>query len=300
MSTQEIASQNQNSLSAHGIRVQEKMTTPSRPGKKPRPVWIATGNIFGLETFFRDIGGKKFRGQWSFFENPESSILERLSSAGRESFAEQIESQCSRKEEKAARYDQYAENAEKRAEVAYNNASKIGSMIPLGQPILVGHHSEKRHRRDIERIDNNMRKSVEESKKSEYLSSKASTLRYHANRTENRRYVGNRVKEAKSEVNKLRKWVTETDPRLLHSQEKLAFWQNRLAEIDNSLAEKGELVPSAETISVGSLIYFIGSWYPVIRVNKKTVTISHWHGIETMTWKVDYTEIKKFKSKEPS
>jgi len=34
--------------------------------------------------------------------------------------------------------------------------------IPLGQPILVGHHSERRARRDAERIDNGIRRMVEE------------------------------------------------------------------------------------------------------------------------------------------
>jgi len=31
-------------------------------------------------------------------------------------------------------------------------AERISDMIPPGQPILVGHHSERRHRRDLERI----------------------------------------------------------------------------------------------------------------------------------------------------
>src|SRR5258707_866849 len=38
------------------------------------------------------------------------------------------------------------------AEAARDSARAIGAMIPFGQPILVGHHSERRHRRDLERI----------------------------------------------------------------------------------------------------------------------------------------------------
>lgn len=37
------------------------------------------GNVFGLESFFRDNGGKKYRGAWSFFEDPSDHILEELS-----------------------------------------------------------------------------------------------------------------------------------------------------------------------------------------------------------------------------
>lgn len=37
-------------------------------------------------------------------------------------------------------------------------AHRISDAIPFGQPILVGHHSEGRHRRDLKRIDTNHRK----------------------------------------------------------------------------------------------------------------------------------------------
>lgn len=39
-------------------------------------------------------------------------------------------------------------------------ADSIASFIPPGQPILVGHHSERRHRRDLERIHNSTRKGL--------------------------------------------------------------------------------------------------------------------------------------------
>jgi hypothetical protein len=48
---------------------------------------------------------------------------------------------------------------------AYKQTKRISSMIPFGQPILVGHHSEGRHRRDIKRMDKGMRKSIELSNK---------------------------------------------------------------------------------------------------------------------------------------
>ena len=36
---------------------------------------------------------------------------------------------------------------------------------------------------------------------------------------------------------------------------------------------------------------------PVVRVNMKTVTVSHWLGIATMTYKIEYTKIKDVKAK---
>lgn len=67
---------------------------------------------------------------------------------------------------KAARIERYQAAAERlRAEGAarYQTARTQLEMIPMGQPILIGHHSEKGHRAHLKRIDNNMRKSIEAS-----------------------------------------------------------------------------------------------------------------------------------------
>lgn len=79
------------------------------------------------------------------------------------------EKQQARKE----RLEERAERATERSNQAFQKAKEIGDPIPLGQPILVGHHSERRHRRAIEKIDNAMRNSVEEEKKAKYLSQRA-------------------------------------------------------------------------------------------------------------------------------
>lgn len=77
--------------------------------------------------------------------------------------------------EKVARLEQCAENAERRAASAFDRADlrEEKSGIPMGQPILVGHHSERRHRKAIERADNAMRKGIEESEKAKYYARRA-------------------------------------------------------------------------------------------------------------------------------
>lgn len=71
-----------------------------------------------------------------------------------------------RKEARIERLLNRAEKASKEADASYNSESmRTLRSLPLGQPILVGHHSEKRHRRLLERADNDMRKSVEASKR---------------------------------------------------------------------------------------------------------------------------------------
>lgn len=78
-----------------------------------------------------------------------------------------------KRQRRAERYRDLARKAESNSNGAYETASKIGSFIPMGQPILVGHHSEKRHRRDLAKIDFNMRKSVEARSKAAYYRDKA-------------------------------------------------------------------------------------------------------------------------------
>ena len=81
-----------------------------------------------------------------------------------------------RQEARRQRYEELAAKNKQEANRRYGTASEIGSHIPMGQPILVGHHSERRHRADIARIDNNMRASVEASDKASYYAGKAASV----------------------------------------------------------------------------------------------------------------------------
>ena len=74
---------------------------------------------------------------------------------------------------KAERYANWATAAENKS-TAYYNASQEGrDFLSLGEPIKVGHHSEKKHRALIDRNWNRIGKMVEETKKAEAHESKA-------------------------------------------------------------------------------------------------------------------------------
>ena len=89
-------------------------------------------------------------------------------SIGREDYQERKEARIDRMEERAAR-------AQAESSAASHAAHEIMRLIPPGQPILVGHHSERHHRRDLDKIDRNMRKSIEAGEKSAYYSSRAAS-----------------------------------------------------------------------------------------------------------------------------
>ena len=83
-----------------------------------------------------------------------------------------------KQEARRARLEAAADRAEARSNEAYKRAdlSEEATGIPFGQPILVGHHSEGRHRAALKRADNAMRKSVEESKRTGALRAKAAAV----------------------------------------------------------------------------------------------------------------------------
>jgi hypothetical protein len=65
------------------------------------------------------------------------------------------------REAKAERLRDWADSNDGKADAARAGADAISSHIPFGQPILVGHHSEKRHRADIRRIESGHERSFE-------------------------------------------------------------------------------------------------------------------------------------------
>jgi hypothetical protein len=79
-----------------------------------------------------------------------------------------------RAETRADRFESYEKNRAADAEQARKAVHRIADGIPFGQPILVGHHSERHARKDAERIENGMRKAVKMWETSKYWQSRAS------------------------------------------------------------------------------------------------------------------------------
>ena len=81
-----------------------------------------------------------------------------------------------RAEERAERFEGYEERRTTEALRAKEAVARIADNIPLGQPILVGHHSERHARRDAERIRSGMRKAVNLWRTAQYWSSRAEAV----------------------------------------------------------------------------------------------------------------------------
>jgi hypothetical protein len=82
--------------------------------------------------------------------------------------------------EKSARLGQRAEKKERAAEAKHAAVRGIAEHIPFGQPILVGHHSEKRARRDADRIINLTGQGIALHREAEQLARRARTTEARA------------------------------------------------------------------------------------------------------------------------
>lgn len=83
---------------------------------------------------------------------------------------------------RAERLREWAAKNERKATERREGVDAIAGMIPMGQPILVGHHSERRHRADIARIDNGMRATIELGGKAARQASAADEIEAQADR----------------------------------------------------------------------------------------------------------------------
>lgn len=81
-----------------------------------------------------------------------------------------------RREAKADRLREWADKREAKADAARERVDEIAGMIPMGQPILVGHHSEGRARRDADRIHDGMRQSIDHADKAAEFRRRADSI----------------------------------------------------------------------------------------------------------------------------
>lgn len=85
-----------------------------------------------------------------------------------------------RREARADRLDEWAGKREARAASLFDQADSMASVIPFGQPILVGHYSEGRDRRYRDRIHSTMDRAVESANMADSMAARAQTIRAQA------------------------------------------------------------------------------------------------------------------------
>lgn len=119
-----------------------------------------------------------------------------------------------RAEERAERFDGYSDRREADATAAREAVSAIADHIPFGQPILVGHHSEARARKDAERIENGMRKAVKMWDTARYWERRAEGALAHAKYKERPDVRHRRIKTIAADKRKQERMRAEAETML--------------------------------------------------------------------------------------
>ena len=107
-----------------------------------------------------------------------------------------------RAEVRADRFEEYQGKRAQDAARAVDAVHAIGARFELGQPILIGHHSERRARKDKEKMDNGMRRAVQMWDTSAYWEARARAALGHAAYKERPDVRARRIKTLEAEQRK--------------------------------------------------------------------------------------------------
>ena len=158
-------------------------------------------------------------------------------------FAEAEAERQARTEVRADRYAERAERASAAAAAAHQAAHAELDLIPLGQPILVGHHSERSHRAALNRIDQRMRRSIEEDAKATHYQRAATVAGRYTQRREALGTTLRRIDKLEAAQRQIDRYIAEgrapegsdyrarLDANHAQNADELAHWRQVVADL---------------------------------------------------------------------
>jgi hypothetical protein len=202
------------------------------------------------------------------------------------SFAEQVEAKQEKAEARADRMEDRADAARAESGRRFEAAHTIADGIPLGQPILMGHHSERRHRKDLDRIDNNMRAECEAADNADHYRRRAEAARATAEGAQysDPGFLARRIKEGEAEERQLLhrlagKFYAHSTPEPISDEyrqqltEALEQVRDKLGFYRHCLETCGRTVFTRESLKGKTQVKVRGRWEPIVRLNPTTVAV---------------------------
>jgi len=208
-----------------------------------------------------------------------------------------------------------ADRLNARADALRKHSDRLVEHIPPGQPILVGHHSERRHRRTLERSINAMLKAADTSARAREVERRANAVGKNLDHSARPDVIARRIKRLEAELRKVEReltgytrrhldhsgqpyYVEEHAPATGEHRDALLARQRYLQEqLDYDRAQleaakaNGFKVWDRTTVHVGDFVnYGLGGWYKVVKVNRTTVSIDSGY---SWTCKVPFTDIRQ-------
>jgi ferritin-like metal-binding protein YciE len=209
---------------------------------------------------------------------------------------QKINTQIEKAENRIERFDSLIEKNNNESKANFKSASNMLAVLPMGQPILVGHHSEKRHRALIEKGDSVMRKGLEHLKKAEYYDNRSdSSSNFVAvldKNLKNVHYLTKKIKENSDKIALLERALknplkgNRIDEVMIETKDKLDFYTKKLEELKDS----GTIIFDKENLKDKKIIHTKNGKYVIAKLNRTTVSVKTGY-----SWldKIEYTKIIK-------
>ncbi|WP_372672630.1 DUF3560 domain-containing protein [Amycolatopsis kentuckyensis] len=219
--------------------------------------------------------------------------------------AQAVADRRERLEERAERLEERAERHLSTADSYRARHDQLSERFDMGQPILVGHHSERSARKAQERMHTAMRKEVEALDKAGYAARAAAVTQANlAVEHESPAKIQRKIDKLEADLRSIRReldgytrrhlgadgktvyMVSESKPatgkyrenlleRVPYIEQELEYDRQRLAA---SKASGKFAIADRDAMKPGQMLRYWGGWSPIVRVNKKTVTVRSEYG----------------------
>lgn len=211
---------------------------------------------------------------------------DRGTSGEKVSFAEKLEAKQERAEARADRMEAREEKAQQEASSRFNSHNVETLRGLQGEPVKVGHHSEKRHRNLIERADNDMRKGCEAMDKAKHYAGRAEAARSTAEGKQysNPAFLGRRIKEQEAEERLLLrrlegKQYEDSLPKPISEEYRtrllslLEDVRDKLGFYRHCLETCGKTTYDRESLKGKTEVFIRGQWREILKLNPTTVAV---------------------------
>lgn len=204
--------------------------------------------------------------------------------------------------ERAERLEERAEAAGARADAAFEKAHAAVAGIEPGQPILVGHHSERHHRRALEKHDAAMSKACAESDKARRLAAAAAGSAHAAARRHDPGAISRRLAKLRKDLAAYERpeatdeagvaqyhaavrlfrgasWTLEEAraellTRVAERARRAEILREEIAGLETELAAAGGLPADHLDLHPGDIVQVRGHAERIVKVNRKTITVA--------------------------
>ncbi|MGV9797329.1 DUF3560 domain-containing protein [Mycobacterium sp. NPDC003449] len=220
-----------------------------------------------------------------------------------------------RQEDRVEALGDKAERKAQAADAAWQaEARAVAALPPGGEPIKIGHHSERRHRRAIERAHDATRRAIDATDTAKNAAHRADAAAHTTSHRYSPVTVKNRIDRLEADQRRDQRvldghrrvvartanteYVDEFPPatgdyrervaaRLAQTLDQIEYWKGVYAELQ---AEGRANTYSRETVSKGAEVKYRSSWYAVVRANAKTVSVRLFEGA-SFTNTIGYHEL---------